>query len=494
MNIFINNDKDGLIAGNTVLEKLSQAKENITIVSPYFSPNFQMQELIKKKSEENIAVQFVINLNQELFDTYASSFSKLEYVLKYKIAEIYYSNSFHCKIYIIDNKKVFVGSMNFSNRGFRVANELIVDISNSCDLNKVIVYVDDLLMNSQKLDLKILSSKFPLIKVNSLDFFDSSFNEQEREIKARTFIEHKAKDEYNILRHDNKISLQLLEWYNNKIKKEEEAYNKKCEKIELIFNEIDNKYQGYKYTVSNFAKKIIEFSKHFDYIKRDHKSKPPSKVYHMLKNILEYRRDLYYEKMKKNHPNVFQTKLFDESENYNTGYLIFGFDNWRDSLKIELFKRYKSYFDEKKLHYPQPSNSKLRLYYKNIEDKRAKLFNSQIVEWKKVSEFDIYWLMSIKDLPYPIDYLFDFKIELLRNFISENKNIPSDMERAYIENNDVKGGVEGKYYKDLTIAINARKSLIASAKKNSILGELINFKISQIREGFEILKTGKQQK
>ena len=123
---------DGKKALKDITDSISKAQNNINIAIYSFT-NKQIAKALKKASKRNIHINII-------FDSYAlKGKSKLKYLAKYKNINIYtlrgkrkgkkkankWYGKMHSKYIIIDNKKLFFGSANYSYSAFNASYETL---------------------------------------------------------------------------------------------------------------------------------------------------------------------------------------------------------------------------------------------------------------------------------------------------------------------------------------------------------------------------------
>ncbi len=123
---------DGNIALKDITASISKAKNNINIAIYSFT-NKKIAKALKKAAKKNININII-------FDSGAlKSKSKLKYLAKYKNINIYtlrgkkkktkkarkWYGKMHSKYIIIDNKKLFFGSANYSYSAFNASYETL---------------------------------------------------------------------------------------------------------------------------------------------------------------------------------------------------------------------------------------------------------------------------------------------------------------------------------------------------------------------------------
>lgn len=130
----------GTRAGAELVAAIDKAKKSILVCSPYISPEF-LQESIDK-DEAGIKIQMITSPRdmQKSLDIY-------NYLIKNDILRVikYFDienrgqddfNWLHTKFFIIDNCKLFLGSLNFTKSGIHKNHEVVINTKDTCAITQ----------------------------------------------------------------------------------------------------------------------------------------------------------------------------------------------------------------------------------------------------------------------------------------------------------------------------------------------------------------------
>lgn len=155
MEVLINNLEQELF------NKLQMCKEKIIIVSPFLSLKVA-EKLVNIVKDNNIDCKVITRFERKSFIEKASSLDALKLLIENNV-KIFALKDLHSKVYIIDNKRCFVGSANFTNKGLNINHELLLYFENNDEVDKVNFYANELITRIENLGNWLIT--IPQIKV-----------------------------------------------------------------------------------------------------------------------------------------------------------------------------------------------------------------------------------------------------------------------------------------------------------------------------------------
>ncbi|BFI90905.1 phospholipase D-like domain-containing protein [Candidatus Carsonella ruddii] len=118
-------------------------KKKIIIMSPYVILDMNLINLIKNLIKKNIEIIFLISYKTDNFFIQCSSIIFLKFLMNYKTKVFFLEIGFyHRKIYIIDDKYIFFGSINFDIRSVYINKECLFIINDKKFLKEININIE----------------------------------------------------------------------------------------------------------------------------------------------------------------------------------------------------------------------------------------------------------------------------------------------------------------------------------------------------------------
>ncbi|MFJ7855519.1 phospholipase D-like domain-containing protein [Peribacillus frigoritolerans] len=137
MELFKNNLEKELFKG------LQMCKEKIIIISPFMSLNIA-EKLVQIVKDKNIDCKIITRFDRKSFIEKASSLDALKLLIENGV-QILVLKDLHSKVYIMDNKRCFVGSANFTNKGLNINHEILLLFDEIAEVEEFNSYANELL-------------------------------------------------------------------------------------------------------------------------------------------------------------------------------------------------------------------------------------------------------------------------------------------------------------------------------------------------------------
>jgi len=139
----------GKNAGKRLYGKLYDAKKSIKIISPFLTE--KMIEELSFKSKENVnEIYLITTVSEHINKTHLTALKLLYRCIRKNEFKIFFNTVFfkgdflHEKLYIIDDEFVFVGSLNFTNKGVNQNIESVILFKKPDIIQKAISYFNAL--------------------------------------------------------------------------------------------------------------------------------------------------------------------------------------------------------------------------------------------------------------------------------------------------------------------------------------------------------------
>lgn len=126
-----------------LFKNLKLCHDKIVVISPFLSLNIA-EKLVNIIKNNQIDCTIVTRFERKAFIEKASSLDALKLFIQNEI-KVLALKDLHSKAYIIDCKKCFVGSANFTNKGLTKNHELLLYFDKKDDVDKVIFYANELI-------------------------------------------------------------------------------------------------------------------------------------------------------------------------------------------------------------------------------------------------------------------------------------------------------------------------------------------------------------
>jgi HKD family nuclease len=131
-----------------VFKELQRSKKNIVIISPFISL-YTVEKLVEILNNKNVSCQFITRFERKAFISGASNLKALKLLVENGISVLALKD-LHTKVYMIDQEACFVGSANFTRKGFTHNHELLMYLEELSEVEQVKAYIQDLLDSIQK--------------------------------------------------------------------------------------------------------------------------------------------------------------------------------------------------------------------------------------------------------------------------------------------------------------------------------------------------------
>lgn len=122
---------------------LQMCKEKIIIISPFISLNIT-EKLLQIVKDNNVDCKIITRFERKAFIEKASSLEALKLLIENSV-QIFALKDLHSKVYLIDSKRCFVGSANFTNKGLNKNHELLLFFDEDSEIEKFNSYANELI-------------------------------------------------------------------------------------------------------------------------------------------------------------------------------------------------------------------------------------------------------------------------------------------------------------------------------------------------------------
>ncbi len=122
---------------------VKMCEENTIIISPFISFNIA-EKFVQIIKDKNIDCKIITRFERKAFIEKASSLEALKLLIENGV-QIFALKDLHSKVYLIDLKRCFVGSANFTNKGLNKNHELLLFFDEDSEVEKFNSYANELI-------------------------------------------------------------------------------------------------------------------------------------------------------------------------------------------------------------------------------------------------------------------------------------------------------------------------------------------------------------
>lgn len=126
-----------------LFKHIEMCEENTIIISPFISFNIA-EKFVQIIKDKNIDCKVITRFERKAFIEKASSLEALKLLIENGV-EIFALKELHSKAYLIDLKRCFVGSANFTNKGLNKNHELLLFFDEDSEVEKFNSYANELI-------------------------------------------------------------------------------------------------------------------------------------------------------------------------------------------------------------------------------------------------------------------------------------------------------------------------------------------------------------
>ncbi|MDQ1341270.1 MAG: hypothetical protein QG567_2428 [Campylobacterota bacterium] len=147
--------KDSEIALKILCKDLGDAKKSIK-ASIYSFTHYEIAKAIKKAAKNGAKIEIIFDEESNLDnkDSQLGNLAKIKnieaYTIKGEQGKKKYYGKMHMKIAIIDDKKIYFGSANWSHSAFSISYELLYSTTSQEIIDENLVFFNEMLKNSTK--------------------------------------------------------------------------------------------------------------------------------------------------------------------------------------------------------------------------------------------------------------------------------------------------------------------------------------------------------
>ena len=139
---------------------IASARKSVRIANAYFVPDDLAIEMLVRALRRGVAVQVIVPAINDSKIGRAASRSRLKRLLEAGAeVHLYQPAMYHCKVMVVDDAFVTVGSVNFDNRSFAINDELAVNIVDPSAARELLASFQQDLRRSKRLTLEEYQSR-----------------------------------------------------------------------------------------------------------------------------------------------------------------------------------------------------------------------------------------------------------------------------------------------------------------------------------------------
>lgn len=151
---------------------ISAAKQQITIITPYFLPSREMVVSLQAAVVRGVDVIIILPVKSNIRFVDWATRNMLWELLQYGVKVYYQAPPFaHTKLFIVDEVIAHIGSANIDPRSFRLNFELNMEIISKEILSQLVMYAEDFRSNSTEITLKELDERSIPIRIRDSFFW-----------------------------------------------------------------------------------------------------------------------------------------------------------------------------------------------------------------------------------------------------------------------------------------------------------------------------------
>ncbi len=150
------------------LKNIKNSKTNITLVAPYFIPDFKLTRQLKQATKKGVVVNIILPIksNWLIADIARNTFIKT--FIKHKINIYFIEKMIHSKFAIFDDKSAFIGTMNLDNLSLKYNYESGMLIYNQQCINDLQTYSEFLISKGFSFSEKSWSKRNIILKISEI--------------------------------------------------------------------------------------------------------------------------------------------------------------------------------------------------------------------------------------------------------------------------------------------------------------------------------------
>lgn len=128
------------------LNSIKAAKKEITLVSPYFTPDLKFNHALIKARKRNVKINIITPKNTDWYIVDLARNTHINNLLKNKINFYLHNQMVHSKFAVFDNNEAYLGTMNLDNLSLRYNYENGVKINNQSCVTELSEYIEKTLL------------------------------------------------------------------------------------------------------------------------------------------------------------------------------------------------------------------------------------------------------------------------------------------------------------------------------------------------------------
>jgi len=305
-----------------LLNHIGQAKSSVYIIAPFIKLSIIKKIITSLYHKSDVKINLCSRFDKNVFTQKSSDLEVFEVLLNHPVfsnrISLFKMNKLHAKVYIIDEKIMFISSSNLSYAGLNSSYEIAIKIENTEDIKGVIDTFNEDKLFHDKIDLTEINYMGQVLKEEKLKTIK----------KAGIFIPRieSHEESENVAYFENNYEEEIPEVSTSEINNRIEDNNRIIAEINTIINRDSvselNIINGYEF---ESVKKSLPDN--YNDLNAEEKT--------VVNNIWSHKAQNDLEKIRKHIKSIFELYDFDENK-FNNLLNIFIDNSWKNKFKNQI--------------------------------------------------------------------------------------------------------------------------------------------------------------